>query len=348
MTINGRRGFFQLPLEPGHNLDQRQANAMLYTRTSLHIPVDPEMLHAGANEIALSLDGSAGSLYYDGLRLEKTGGSLDELGATVEPTIFYRQSGGQLKEITRVVLHHRQPVPDSTLSLQVGASATVAKSSSDSFDFGERVVELEVPAVASPQPYTLTVKSTAGEKVFHGEFRPEKRWKLFAGLKIHNDIGFTDLPQNVEELDTRNIDNLVGIMGRFPFYRFNLETSWLVDNYTHSRSPARVEQLMKLATSGRIGVSGLYLNVPAGLCTGEEFYRAMYYSKSLNRKFGVPMKFASLTDTPSQPWSVPSMLADAGIIGFALGSNQHRGMLLQNSTLNEDSPFYWKVPMAGA
>src|SRR5260370_39828285 len=38
------------------------------------------------------------------------------------------------------------------------------------------------------------------------------------------------------------------------------------------------------------------------------------------------------------------MLADAGIIGFALGSNQRRGMLLQNSSLNEESPFYWEGP----
>ena len=344
VAVNGKRGFFQLPLEPGRNLDQRQANAMLYTRTSLRVPVDPSLLHTGSNEIALSLDGNTGSLYYDALRLEKTGGVLDELAGTVEPTIFYRQSGEQLKEVTRIIVRHRHPLHDLAVSVKVGPSALITKNSSDDFEFGEHVVEVEVPAVSSPQPYTLTVKSPEGEQVFRGAFRPEKRWKLFAGLKIHNDIGFTDLPQNVEELDTRNIDNLVGIMGRYPFYRFNLETSWLVDNYVHSRTPARVQQLMSLATNGRIGVSGLYLNVPAGLCTGEEFYRALYFSKSLNRKYGVPMKFASLTDTPSQPWSVPSMLADAGIIGFALGSNQHRGMLLQNSTLNEDSPFYWEGP----
>ena len=70
----------------------------------------------------------------------------------------------------------------------------------------------------------------------------------------------------------------------------------------------------------------------------------MYFTKSLNRKYGVPMKFASASDTPSQIWSVPSLLADAGIEGFALASNQHRGMLLQNSSLNEESPFYWEGP----
>ena len=55
VNINGKRGFFHLPLEPGRNLDQRQANAILYTRTSLRIPVDPGMFRVGENEITFSL-----------------------------------------------------------------------------------------------------------------------------------------------------------------------------------------------------------------------------------------------------------------------------------------------------
>lgn len=344
LNINGKRGFFHLPIETGRNLDQRQANAMLYTRTSLHVPIDPALLHPGANEIRISLDGDSGSLYYDALRLERSGGALEDMAATVEPTIFYRRNGEGLTELTRVIVRHRLPIKDLTVSLKVGSSIRAGKESSANLYFGERLFEIHVPAVQGPRPYALTVKWPEGQRVIKGEFRPAKRWKLFAGLKVHNDIGFTDLPQNVEELDFRNIDKLIGIMERYPAYKFNLETSWLADNYLRSHSPARGKQLMSLARSGRLGISSLYLNFPAGLLSGEEFYRAMYFSKSLNRKHGVPMKFACLTDTPSQPWSVPSLLADAGVIGFALASNQHRGGLLQRSSLNEASPFYWEGP----
>lgn len=343
VNINGKRGFFHLPIETGRNLDQRQANSMLYTRTSLRIPIDPALLHRGANEIAISLDGESGTLYYDGLRMERSGRAAENLLATVEPTIFYRRKGGKLTELARVILRHRFPIKDFGVSLNVG-SFTSARESRANLDFGESLFEFDVPAVEGPRPYALTVKSHDGEQVFRGEFRPAKRWKLFVGLKIHNDIGFTDFPQNVEELDARNVDDLIGIMGRVPFYKFNFDTSWVVDNYLHSRSPARGQQLVSLARSGRIGINGLYLNLPAGLCSGEEYYRAMYFTKSLSRKYGVPMTFASQTDTPSQPWSVPSLLADAGIAGFALASNQHRGGLLQNSSLNEASPFYWEGP----
>jgi alpha-mannosidase len=344
VSINDKRGFFRLPFEPGPTLDQRQTNAMLYTRTSLRIPVDPALLRAGANEIGISLEGDSGSLYYDTLRMEKAGGTLDALSATVEPTIFYRQNGDHLTETARVIVRHRLPLGRPGVSLKIGSALVTSNEPGANLDFGESVFDLDVPAVEMQQPYLLTLKTPGGEQVFRGEFRPAKRWKLFAGLKIHNDIGFTDLAPNVDEFDVRNVDKLIGIMERYPFYKFNFDTAWIADNYLHSRVPAHGEQLMALAREDRIGINGLYLNLLSGLCSGEEFYRAMYFTKSLNRKYGVPMKFASLTDTPSQSWSVPSLLADAGIIGFALASNQHRGMLLQNSSLNELSPFYWEGP----
>jgi hypothetical protein len=297
VSINDKRGFFHLPFEPGPTLDQRQTNAMLYTRTSLRIPVDPALLRAGANEIGISLDGESGSLYYDALRMEKAGGTLDALSATVEPTIFYRQNGDRLTETARVTVRHRLPLDRPGVSLKIGSATVASTATGANLDFGESVFDLDVPAVEMPQPYLLTLKTPGGEQVFRGEFRPAKRWKLFAGLKIHNDIGFTDLPPNVDEFDVRNVDKLIGIMGRYPFYKFNFDTAWIADNYLHSRIPARGEQLMALARENRIGVNGLYLNLLSGLCSGEEFYRAMYFTKSLNRKYGVPMKFASLTDT---------------------------------------------------
>lgn len=340
ITVNSKRGFFRIPMEGGRDLDQRQANTILYARAPLRIPLDPALLKAGGNELAISFDGADGTFYYDALRLEKTPAAVDDLSASIEPTIFYRESGGQLREVTRIVVQHRQPLKDFAVSLKTGDATFHRQDPGDDYDFGERVIEAEVPALAHPTPYTLTVQ----DRVFRGEFRPEKKWKLFAGLKIHNDIGFTDLQQNVEELDTRNIDRLLQMLPLHPFYKFNLETSWLVDNYLNSRRPERTRLLLNAAARDQVGVSGLYLNLLTGLCSGEEYYRALYFSKSLQRRYGVPMKFACLTDTPSQPWSTPSILADAGIAGFALGSNQHRGMLLQNSTLNEDSPFYWEGP----
>jgi hypothetical protein len=221
----------------------------------------------------------------------------------------------------------------------VGTAVVTRTGKGNGYDFGEQVMEVEVPAAARPQPYVLNITAGENKQRFTGEFRPEKRWRLFAGLKIHNDIGFTDLQPNIQELDSRNTDGVIEIISRFPFYKFNLEDGWLVDNYMRSRRPERVRRLMDLAARNQVGVSAMYLNLLTGLCTGEELYRSLYFSKSLEKKYGVPVKSACLTDAPSHTWFIPTLLKDAGVSSFANGSNQTRAPLLGHSSLNEDSPF---------
>lgn len=336
LTMNGRRGFYRIqPAAGGPSLDERQANTILYSRQAFRIPLE---VRPGENELGLSLPGDEGSLEYDWLALEKAAAPPAGLTATVEPTIFYKSS----TELVDIVLHHTAPLGKAAVTLKVGGAAIGRGSGEDGYDFGERVVEVEAPSLAGPAPYSLSVTAGGKTESFRGEFRPEKRWRIFAGLKIHNDIGYTDLQQHVQELDARNTDGVLDIMARFPFYKFNLETGWLVENYMSAREPGRVKQMLAAAVAGRLGVNAMYLNLMTGLCTGEEMYRSLYFSKGLERKHGVPFRFACLTDAPSHTAFVPVFLNDAGIKGFANGSNQTRAPLLQNSNLNEDSPFYWE------
>ena len=339
VTVNGKRGRFRVLPEGAPDLDERDANSILHSRQTFRIPLEAALLRAGDNELALSFTGESGSAYWDSLALER-GGAAPELDASVEPTIFYRRAGEQLRELTNVVLRHARPLGAVSVSLKIGENAVEAKSPDDGRDFGERVVEVDAPALSAPAAYTLR----AAGREFRGQFRPEKHWRIFAGLKIHNDIGYTDLQPHVQELDNRNTDGVLDIIGRHPFYKFNFETGWLVENYASARRPARVRRLMDYALKGQVGINAMYLNVMTGMCTGEELYRSLYYSKSLQRKYGIPLRSACLTDAPSHTWFVPTLLADAGVKGFANGSNQTRAPLLQNSNLNEESPFWWQGP----
>jgi alpha-mannosidase len=342
LTVNHKRGRFRVRPESAPDLDERQSNQITHSRQSFRIPLAPSWL-ASNNEIGISFSGAGGSVWYDSLALLRSGGAPAP-SALVEPTIFFRREGGQLKEITDVVLRHDVRLGDASLELKVGPSVASGRSPDDAFDFGERLIELALPAVSAPAPYSLRVASGGKTSDNTGEFRPEKRWRIFAGLKIHNDIGYTDLQPHVQELDNRNTDNIIDLIGRSPFYKFNFETSWLVENFIASRRPERVKQFMALAAKDRVGVNAFYLNIMTGMCTGEELYRALYYSKALARQYGMPFRFACLTDAPSHTWAVPSILASAGVVGFANGSNQARAPLLQHSGLNEDSPFWWEGP----
>jgi alpha-mannosidase len=342
LDVNGKHGSFRVRPVAGKNLDERQANTINFTRAYLRAPIHPSFLKAGANEIGISFLGDDGIVNYDALWLQRSGGEGQEPQAMVEPTIFYRRVGGVLKEVTEVVVEHRQPLAKAALGLKIGAARLTREVAADNYDFGERVLSLDVPALAAPAPYDLTLKAGGASHSFKGEFRPEKRWRIFAGLKIHNDIGYTDLQPHVQELDNRNTDRALELMRQFPFFKFNLETGWLAENYLHSRNAARRQEFFARAAEHRLGLNAMYLNLMTGICTGEEMYRSLYFSKSLQRQHGVPFEFACITDAPSHTWFTPSMLAEVGIKGFANGSNQTRGPLLQNSNLNEDSPFYWE------
>ena len=340
VTVNGKRGYFRVLPQGAPDLDQRQSNDIKYSRAALRMPINPGHLRRGHNQIGIAFIGDGGSVHYDALWMARSGGGDSKLTATLEPTIFYRRSGEQLKETTQVVIRHSTALEKAAITLKVVGATVTKQEPGGNYDFGERVIDVNAPALAAPAPYELEVN---GER-FQGEFRPEKRWRIFAGFKIHNDIGFTDLQPNVQELDARNTDGVMDIIGKSPFYKFNLETSWLVDNYLHARKAPRTRQLMSLAARNQIGINAIYLNLMTGICTGEELYRSLYFSKGLQRKYGVPMKFACLTDAPSHSWFVPTLLADVGVPGFANGANQTRAPLLQNSHLNEDSPFYWEGP----
>ncbi len=345
VTVNGKRGRFRVKPVAVRDLDEEDANSLNFSATDFAIPLDRGFFRAGENEIALRLEGEGGSFSYDAVRLKRQGGEGPAWEAHVEPTIFYRRRGEGLVELTDVVVRHRAPLPPWSAQLRVGAGASVsAIAEGEPQDFGEQVISLAVPAVPAPAPYRLEIRAGGETRTFTGEFTPQKRWRIFAGLKIHNDIGYTDLQPHVEELDGRNIDELLTLLPKFPFYRFNLETGWLVDNYLLSREAARRRQLLAALRGGRVSVNSMYLNLLTGLCTGEELYRSLYFSKELERRHAIPFGAACLTDAPSHTWSLPSLLADAGIQGFALGSNQSRAPLLQNSNLNEDSPFFWEGP----
>ena len=342
LTVNGKRGRFRLKPLPGQNVDERQANTIIYARQSLRVPMDAPHLRRGDNEIGLACRGDSGTIHYDSLELRRAAERAPSVAVRVEPTVFFRKKNAGLVEVTEVVLEHQKPLGKASVSLNVGGAQVTAESEDNGQDFGERIVTVEAPALDAPAPYALSVNTSAGPGRFQGEFRPEKRWKIFAGLKIHNDIGYTDLQSHVQELDNRNTDGVLDLTSKFPFYKFNFETSWLVENYLASRKPAQTQRLIKLLQGDQAAVSAMYLNVMTGLCTGEEMHRLLYYSKDLQRRYGIPLKFACLTDAPSHTWFVPSLLEDAGVAGFAVGSNQTRAPLLQNSSLNEDSPFYWE------
>ena len=260
----------------------------------------------------------------------------------LNPTIFFRKSKGKLVEICELVIPFQTNIQNGSAHIQLGKETFAKTWTSGKYDFGVLTEPVEIPARLEASTVSVEVGLGGPNRKTTHPFVPAKQWKIYICPKVHNDVGYTDLQPHVNELDNRNSDQVLDILREYPFYKFNFETSWLVENYLDCRTPPWPEQFFDFAKRNRIGINTLYLNLLTGLCSGAELYRAMYFTHMLHREQGSDFDFACLTDAPSHTWFLPSLLAEAGIQGFALGSNQARAPLLQNSNLNEDSPFYWE------
>lgn len=341
VMVNDRLGIFPVRHQAKKSGDGEEANMMLLAQQHLIVPIDGAWLKKQRNRITLAPLG-IGGLDYDALALVRGACESDLL--RLDPTIFFRKNKGKLLEICELAVPFQQHVDKGFAVVQLGKEKFTRAWNSGKYDFGVLAEPMEIPVDLQASTAAIAVNIDGSTFEASHPFSPARQWKIFICPKVHNDVGYTDLQPHVNELDNRNTDTALEIMDRFPFYKFNFETGWLVDNYLDCRPPAVRKRLFGQLEDGRATMNAFYLNLMTGLCTGEELYRAMYFTHRLHREQGGNFDFACLTDAPSHTWFLPALLSDVGIKCFANGANQTRAPILHFSELNERSPYWWEGP----
>ncbi len=339
VSVNERVGLFPLRPAPKHSASGEEGNAMLLAGQQLVVPIAASWLKEKGNQITLVPLGVSG-LSYDALSLLPADKSRAAQTLKLEPTLFFRKSGGKLVELCQVTAPFEQGFERGAATVRFGKQS-FSKTFTNAYDFGLLSEELEIPTGCLGDA-TVELSLDGKRQQVQANFKPAKQWKVYVCPKVHNDIGYTDLQPHVNELDNRNTDSVLEILAKYPFYKFNFETAWLVDNYLDCRTAPYRKEFFDRAREGRAGINALYLNLMTGICSGEELYRAMYYTHRLHREQHSNFDFACITDAPSHSWFLPTLFADVGVKGFSNGSNQSRAPILHHSDLNEDSPFYWE------
>jgi hypothetical protein len=338
IVVNGRKGVF--PVEPVAKRSAwgEEGNEMMMAKQSLIVPISAEWLRAGSNQVTIAALGMGG-MTYDAITFRKAVASAR--GLRLEPTIYYRKVGGKLVEVCRVVAPFEKKFASGAARVAIGKTSFYATFTNDC-DFGVLSESVEIPAslVGGEAKVELTLDGARREATV--ALKPAKQWKVFVCPKVHNDVGYTDLQPHVNELDNRNSDTVLEILDRYPSYKFNFETSWLVENFLDCRTAPYRRDFLEKTRKGRAAINALYLNLMTGLCTGEELYRALYLTHRIHREHGGNFDTACLTDAPSHSWFLPSLLSDVGVKGFSNGANQSRAPILHYGDLNEDSPYYWE------
>lgn len=170
----------------------------------------------------------------------------------------------------------------------------------------------------------------------------------------HNDIGYSALQNEVEQIQNKNIYDALDLIDRTNDYpphsrfKWNIESLWAVENFLGQCSEQDKQRFIAAVKNGSIALSANYANVLTGLCTPEEMDWVVEYADSLRKWYDLPINTAMQTDIPGMSWSMVDAYAANGIRYLSQGPNYIPGLPgggdRIGSTLREqgDKPYWWK------
>jgi len=352
VEINGHRGRYFFDRKISYYPGDDRIDSPIYGGDTLDIAVPAEFLKAGENQLILAAVTSPenpetrASLIYDALELTQGPHLRMDPTAVVKPTVFFRQKGNQLYELTTVTVTSAHPLKSGEVELSIGQRRFHAALKAEN-DFGQERVEFEVPEFSAHAPATVAI--LAYGKIYRSRtvLNPERKWSIYLVPHLHLDIGYTDYQAKVAELQSRNLDKVLDFLPQNPEMRFSLDGSWVMQNFFASRNEDARKRLLEYVQQRKISVPAQYANLLTGYASLEELIRSLTYTHELHRTEGIPFEYANITDVPSITWSYPSVLNAVGIKYFAEATNSDRGPAVLTGRWNEKSPFWREGPDGG-
>lgn len=138
----------------------------------------------------------------------------------------------------------------------------------------------------------------------------------------HNDIGYSHLQEDVEQIQNRNIEQALTLVQQYPdSFVWNIESLWAVENFLRVCGPEKEQAFIQAVKKGQIGLSGFYANTLSGLMTPDELQWNIDYAKELQKKYDLPIHTVMLSDIPGMNSDIISVLAKQGIRYISNGPN---------------------------
>jgi len=172
----------------------------------------------------------------------------------------------------------------------------------------------------------------------------------------HNDIGYSHLQSEVEQLQTRNIRNAIRWISnntsstQKPIW--HIESLWAVEKFLHTASPAEEKQFSEAIKKGQLVLSANYANILTGLCQPEELNWMVAYAKELERKYDLRISSAMITDIPGISRSGLLSYVNNNITFLSLGPNYVESLPDKGDRVGGvmkeqgDKIFYWKPSLS--
>ena len=141
----------------------------------------------------------------------------------------------------------------------------------------------------------------------------------------HNDIGYSHLQTDVENIQNNNILAAIRwIKQHVPSLQqpiWHIESLWAVENFLRIASTVDIAAFKEAVQNGQIVLSANYANILTGLCQPEELNWSVEYAKQLEQRFGFKILNAMITDIPGITYSGLKSYVDNDIPYLSLGPN---------------------------
>lgn len=248
----------------------------------------------------------------------------------IEPTLFFIEEKSPLWEVGEILQAVDISIENTEgtveANMEVKFDSTERHIVLGRVEKGEDVHRVYVPDVREPARAEFTLKADGKVQDRRKmDWKPRKHWKIYMLPIAHHDFGYT---QTIEEVLLR-YDGFYDDILRFceetddwPFeskFRYMVEEAWSIQHFIENRPEEVVQKLAKYVREGRIEIPALFGNEISALCSHEELIRLMYPSFRLKRKYGIPIRTASITDIPGLSWGLPTVLAGACVKYFFAG-----------------------------
>ncbi|HEY4205774.1 MAG TPA: polysaccharide lyase family protein, partial [Puia sp.] len=341
--INGREYTKVLPRGSGEGIYGDFSKAKPYEFT-IGFPAD--LLIKGDNSI--SITNTSGSWFvYDWLGLEAPAGIVAQ---PVTSNVFISAAKG-LPFIARGERGAYQPAQLSLLNTGGEGRLTLKIQGMENqvldLATGSQQLDFRTPVVTKDSSLVVKIEQddrSIGERTL--ALQPVTLRTIYMLPHSHNDIGYTEIQTKVE---WKQIDNLLkGIeyarkTKDYPAgarFVWNLEGTYVADLFLQRMTPQQKDDFLQAVKDGGVALNGMYLNTLTGLCRPEELLRLFKFSTELEKRTGVKVDAAMISDVPGYTWGTVQAMAQAGIKYFSAAPNyfDRIGDILPSW---ENKPFYW-------
>ncbi|BBO33824.1 glycosyl hydrolase-related protein [Lacipirellula parvula] len=291
-------------------------------------------------------------IVYDGIEIDWIDAPLaSEVGVDFhkEPARLVHRTPDGPRQQFRLTLDLRRVSTPLNLKIVdaaggVWSEATLGLDAGHKRFYGPLTADLSIPAHEKAQDLKLEIRSDNFQKSYDLHWPGYRPIELYVVPQAHFDNGYT---HTADQAVARNVDSLSRALAfgeKYENFSWTNESSYILQRWWQNANPADRDRLVDQVRSGRVGLDAGWVNLLTGLPNDEGLHRWLYWSGNFAREHRLDLKTASLTDSPSHVWSLPTILAGSGIEFLSIGSNSDRSDFWKFGADRAYQPVWWEGP----